>query len=326
MSERRTQIKAGIFVLIGLVLMAGLLLAFSRAKSWRRGHYGIDLVTANAGGIIEQSPVLMAGVPVGFVRDVELGAAGTNVTLHLRIDERFPVRSDAVFTIDSSGFLGDQFVSIRPTENSGQLLRDGDVVAGAEPFNLQETARAAAGFINRVDATAARLNAAITRVDELVLNEKTLTDLAATVANFRLASERAVALVDNADGLIATNRGAVGDVLTNLVAFSANLNSLTESLGNVIETNGFVLHSALANVEATTASLNTSVQSLQGTDGLVGSLLNDPALKARTEEVLSNLATLSSNLNRYGLLYKPKTAKPRPMTNSVRLYPGKFGR
>jgi phospholipid/cholesterol/gamma-HCH transport system substrate-binding protein len=325
MSERRTQIKVGFFVLIGLALMATLLLAFSRAKSWRTGHYGVNLVTANAGGIIEQSPVLMAGVPVGFVHDVELGAAGTNVTLHIRIDQRFPVRSDAVFTIDSSGFLGDQFVSIRPTDNTGKLLQEGDTVIGAEPFNLQETARAAAGFITRIDATAARLNQAITRVDELVLNEETLTNLSATVRNFRAASERAVALVENADGLIATNRASVGEVLTNLLSFSAHLNSLTESLGGVIATNGVVLHSALANVEETTASLSASVKAFEGTDGMVGSLLNDPALKARTEEVMSNLATLSSNLNRYGLLYKPKTAKPKPMTNTVRLYPGKFG-
>ena len=326
MSERRTQIKVGLFVLIGIVLMAGLLLAFSRAKRWATGHYGLDLVTSNAGGIIEQSPVLMAGVPIGFVQDVELGAAGTNVTLHIRIDRRFPVRSDAVFTIDSSGFLGDQFVSIRPTENVGRVLQEGDRVVCAEPFNLQETARAAAGFITRIDATAARLNQAIARVDELVLNEETLTNLSATVRNFRTASERAIALVDDAGGLIATNRAPVGEVLTNLVAFSANLNTLTESLGGVIQTNGAVLHSALANVEETTVSLSASVKALEGTEGMVGSLLNDPAMKARTEEVLANLATLSSNLNRYGLLYKPKVARPQPLTNSAFPYPGKFGR
>ena len=107
---------------------------------------------------------------------------------------------------------------------------------------------------------------------------------------------------------------------------SAHLNSLADSLGGVISTNGVVLRSALANMEETTASLSASVKAIEGTDGLVGSLLNDPAMKARTEEVLSNLATLSSNLNRYGLLYKPKTALPRPMTNSAFPYPGKFGR
>jgi phospholipid/cholesterol/gamma-HCH transport system substrate-binding protein len=325
MSERRTQIKVGFFVLIGVTLMAGLLLAFSQAKAWRRGHYSINLVTANAGGIIDQSPVLMAGVPVGFVHDVELGASGTNVTLHIRIDQRFPIRSDAVFTIDSSGFLGDQFVSIRPTDNAGKLLEEGDTVVGAEPFNLQETARAAAGFIKRIDATADRLNQAIARVDKLVLNEETLTNLSATVRNFRAASEHALVLVDHLDGFVATNRAPVAEVLTNLLVFSSGLNDLTTSLNGVIATNSATLHESLANVAAATASLNTTVKSFEGTDGMVGSLLHDPALKARTAEVMDNLATLSSNLNRYGLLYKPKTALPKPMTNTVRLYPGKFG-
>ncbi len=325
MSERRTQIKVGLFVVIGLVLMAGLLLAFSRAKSWRRGHYSLRLVTANAGGIIEQSPVQMAGVPVGFVSQVELGAGGTNVTLVIRIDQRFPVYADAVFTIDSSGFLGDQFVSIRPSGNGGQRLNEGDTVVCAEPFNLQETARAAAGLIGRVDATAQRLNQAVVRVDELLLNAETLTNLALTARNFRVASERAVALVDNVDGLVTSNRAPVAEVLTNLLSFSSGLNQLTDSVGGAIATNSATLHAALANVEAATASLHVTVKALEGSEGMVGSLLHDPALKLRTEEVLSNLATLSSNLNRYGLLYKPKTAKPRPMTNSVRLYPGKSG-
>jgi phospholipid/cholesterol/gamma-HCH transport system substrate-binding protein len=325
MSERRTQIKVGLFVVLGITLMAGLLIVFSKSKSWRTGHYGIRLVTANAGGIIAESPVLMAGVPVGFVDHVELGHGGTNVTVHIRVDQRYEIRSDAVFTIDSSGFLGDQFISIRPSGTNAKVLGEGDTVFCAEPFNLQETARAAAGFITRIDATAERLNQAIVRVDRLLLNEETLTNLSATVRNFRGASERAVDLMDHLDGLVATNRAPIAEVLTNLLVFSSGLTSLTESLGGVITTNSATLHDALANVESATASLSTAAKAFEGTDGMVGSLLHDPALKLRTAEVMENLATLSSNLNRYGLLYKPKTALPRPMTNSSFPYPGKFG-
>jgi hypothetical protein len=51
-------------------------------------------------------------------------------------------------------------------------------------------------------------------------------------------------------------------------------------------------------------------------------LLKDPALKLDASITVSNLAVLSSNLNRFGLLYKPRQPRPRPGPMDS-IYPGK---
>jgi phospholipid/cholesterol/gamma-HCH transport system substrate-binding protein len=316
MSESRINLKVGTFVLIGLVLIGALLLNFSKGQGFGSGSYKVHLQAGNAGGIKNQAAVLMAGVKVGAVSSVDLAADGKSVFIVVSILNRYKIRSDAEFLIDSSGFLGDQFVAIRPTKNEGPLLKEGDFVPCAEPFNLQDTARAASGFIKRIDDTAARLNEAIARVDRLVLNEETLTNLSATIRNFRLVSENALTVVHELETIVTTNQAPIASLLTNLLAFSDNLNELTRQVGGVIATNSSTLGASLTNIESATLSLKSTLAGIDRGDGLVGGLLHDDALKARMTEVMNNLTILSSNLTRYGLLYKPPSARPRTITNN----------
>lgn len=322
MSDTRTNIKVGLFVTVGLVLAAALMLNFSKGRGFGAAGYDIRIRAVNAGGMKNNAAVLMAGVKVGGVTRIDLAEDGRSVVITATIDAGFRIHGDAEFVIDSAGFLGDQFIAIRPTANALPPLGDGDEVACAEPFNLQDTARAAAGFITRIDATAEKLNEALDRVDRLVLNEETLTNLSATVRNLRQVSERALVVVDRVDGLITTNAAPIGETLTNLVNFSAELGGLTDQLRGVIATNSDTIGSSLANIEAASLSLRTTLEGINEGDGMVGGLLHDPILKARTVEVMDNLAVLSSNLSRYGILYKPKPPRSQVITNRFP-YPGK---
>ena len=54
--------------------------------------------------------------------------------------------------------------------------------------------------------------------------------------------------------------------------------------------------------------------------GLAGSLLKSEPLDAEFKQLVEQLTTLSSNLNKFGLFYKPKPVKPNA---TVFPYPGK---
>src|ERR1051325_3432320 len=199
MTKSRLEWKVGLFVFIGLVLLAALLLQFSKSTTFFRPTYRILLRAANVSGLKAKSQVLMAGVQIGTVSEVGLSPQGTNVTLTLRLFSQYKVHRDARFVIETSGFLGDQYVAILPTQNLGDVYRDGDIAQTEPPFNIQEVARSAAGFIQRIDETAKKLNDAIADVRRLVLNEQTLTNLSSAVGNLRVVSERALGTVDNLD-------------------------------------------------------------------------------------------------------------------------------
>jgi phospholipid/cholesterol/gamma-HCH transport system substrate-binding protein len=329
MNDTRRNLSVGLFVIVGLALAAVLMIAFSRGKLFAGGTYTLTLKAVNVGGIKTKAQVQMAGVVVGHVNSVELAGDGRSVFIQIGIENRYRIHGDAAFGIDASGFLGDQFVSIKPTANEKPLLQDGGAVTCEEPFNLQDTAKAASGFIKRLDATATRLNDAITRVDEMVLNRETLTNVAVIFQNLRTVSERAIVTMDNIDGVIRTNRDPIALAITNLVTFSAELNRVVGRLDpvigrldSVVATNAAAINATMTNLQATSAQLREIVTGVQQGQGTIGGLLKDPALKDQLGKVAANMVTLSSNLTRYGLLYKPPEARVVQTTGSFN-YPPK---
>jgi len=56
---------------------------------------------------------------VGRVAGVNLSEDGKSVTILLNIYKRHHIYDDAQFSIEQFGFLGDQYISIRPGETRG---------------------------------------------------------------------------------------------------------------------------------------------------------------------------------------------------------------
>ena len=167
MEKSRLETKVGLFVLVGLVLLAVLLIQFSKGTSLFRGTYELRLHADNVGGLKPRAGVLLAGVQVGSVSDIKLAEDGKSVTIFLRIYKNYKIYHDARFVIEQSGFLGDQYVSIIPTANQLPLLQNGADVPCEPPFNLQEVARSTSGFIQRINETAKKLDAAVSDIRRL---------------------------------------------------------------------------------------------------------------------------------------------------------------
>jgi phospholipid/cholesterol/gamma-HCH transport system substrate-binding protein len=315
MSKVRQEWKVGIFVFLGLVLLAVLLLLFSKGTTFPGSTYDILLHASNVGGLKPRSQVLMAGVQVGTVSDIRLGPQGTNVTITLRIHKQFEIHKDARFVLEQSGFLGDQYVAIIPTKNQGDVFHSNESAETEAPFNLQEVARSAAGFLQRIDETARKLNDAITDVRRQVLNERTLTNLSITANNLRSASEKAVMTVDSLNAIIGTNGPALTVAGSNLVHFSELLEGFAADLERVLDTNAPAITTSVKNIESSTLVLKNVLQDVQAGKGLAGNLLRDEALATNVSQVVNNLSITTSNLNRlgiWGILWQHKPPREKP--------------
>jgi len=311
MSERRVEWKVGLFIFVCLAVLAGLVILFSKGFSPLRQSYTLKLRTTNVGFIIPGAGVREAGVPVGSVERVALEPDGKSVVIYLRILAQCRIHRDAKFIIEQIGFLGDQFISIVPQLNVGPILQDGDEITCEEPFNLQEVARSSVGLIRRVDQTVEKLDRAVSRVDQILLAEPNLVNTTNAIANLRLLSERAFTTVDNFERLVITNVIPVSTVVSNLAHFSVELSLLSDDLRTLVETNKPSVTSAVKNIEQAAASVDMLLTDLQAGKGLAGFLLKDEQTKEQMAALMNNLVTLSSNLNKYGLLYKPKRPRDR---------------
>ena len=309
MSESRQEWKVGLFVALGLVLVAALMVQFSKREAFFTPTYEIALQSRNVSGLKKGASVLLLGVNIGSVRTLELTPGARDVVVYLRILKQYQIHSDARFVIEQAGFLGDLYISVVPNSNEGPLLHNHSVARCEEPFDLQEAARTGASLLRRIDLTVRKINDTFERLDRTVLSETNLNGLSVSMGNLQLLSEHALRAADSLSSILDTNSPTISAGASNLLSFSERLNSVAAEAQEAIATNRPVLRRIVKNVDSASGVMNDLIRDLQAGKGLAGSLLENEQLQIHMNQTMSNLTMLSSNLARFGILYKPKAAK-----------------
>ena len=177
MSSGRLELKVGLFVIVLLGLAAVMSIKFSKTGFGLGDTYSIKLKTKDAGTVIKDSPVLMSGVKVGYVDEINLDLHGS-VTLTVKLFSKYAdsIDANATFKIKSSGFLGDQYIGVFPPSKRTKPLRDGAQKPCESPFDIMSVGRDAQELILSVSDRVKDLNATIVKINEGLLSEKTLKD------------------------------------------------------------------------------------------------------------------------------------------------------
>jgi phospholipid/cholesterol/gamma-HCH transport system substrate-binding protein len=304
--------KVGLFVLIGLILTGMMVMRFSKGTGLS-GTYTLKLVARNAGGIIPGANVLMSGVPVGSVSEIILAPDGTQVTMLSRIYDRFQISTNAVWSVQTVGLLGDRFIAVSPgpSPEGAKLtfLEEGATVRVQEAFDIAQVAESAAGLMDRLSGTVEQLSNAVVRLDNTVLSETTLTNLASTVANLREVSGEAKGAVGDVRMFVQTNTAPLSAAISNLNLFSVNLKEGAAELRDLVATNRPGIARSIENVERATVRADKLLAQAEAGEGLAGKLLSDQQLGVHVSLMASNLGVFSSNLNSrglWGVIRKPK--------------------
>jgi hypothetical protein len=193
-------------------------------------------------------------------------------------------------------------------------------------------ARDAAGFIQRVDETTKKLDAAVTDLRKEVLNAQTLANFGTSITNLRLFTESALGTMNDINSLVNTNSAQVSVAVSNVTLFSAELNHLAETAKSVLASNSTQISATTKNLADTTATFKQVADDMQAGKGLAGALLQSPVLESNVQAIAANLAVTTSNLNRRGLwgilwsqkaITTDKTEKPDNSGNTITTLPPK---
>ena len=311
--KSKTEWKVGLFIAISLVVAVALVLNFAKGISPLTKTYSLNLTTKNVDGIVRNAVVMMAGVPIGNVSKIKLNTDKSEVTITILIEEEFKIREGSKFHIETAGFLGDKYIGIIPTRNQdAPMLLDGATVPCQESFDLMRVARSTSGVVDQLNTATTQITNIIERIDSKLLDEKTLTDLAAGLRNLRDISENASKTIASVDLLITTNTPPIQQAIDNVVDFSKELKTAGGELRSIIDTNRVVVNESMANIKNTTESLNKLIAAAERGEGLAGKLFADEELAQNIVTLSSNLNEVSVKLNRRGLwsvLWEDKTKK-----------------
>ena len=235
-------------------------------------------------------PVLLAGVNVGYVENVELRDDGT-LFVSMRVQDDYRVPQGTTATVQAVGIFGDAAIALRPQGPNRLKVAEGDTVPTGIPApGIPELlARVDSVGRNIHDITRTfevqlvgeggimELRRAMEGTNRLVLQLNTIAaeqsrQLAATTAALRRTAQ-------------AVDSAAVDSTVRNLQQSSANVAALT------------------AELQATTTRLNGVLAKVDSGPGSVAKLINDPGLyndlRTLTQRLDSLTADFKKNPRRY---------------------------
>ena len=288
---RGTEWKVGLFLLIGIGVIAVMAIKFGKLGQGLQKYNTITAEFPNASGLLKGATVYLAGARVGFTADSpELikGRYAVKVELRLKADIKIPRGSS--FTIGSSGVLGDAYVSINPPldPKPGDVLKDKDYVVGTRIEGIGDLVEKGGDVMAELKKRLTELEGPIKDVGEIAANLKTTSKgLDDVITKAKAAADSVTEAVNSAKGVIQKGDSVVkkvDDAATDLKATFADIRRAAGMAGKAMES----ARSLLANANAG--------------KGALGMLLAD-------KQTAENLKALITNLREHGILFYKNKAK-----------------
>jgi phospholipid/cholesterol/gamma-HCH transport system substrate-binding protein len=133
-----TQLKVGVFTVLGLFLIGAITVFVNDRPHWWRNCQLVHINVEDATGLKTKSPVRSLGLEIGYIRSVLL--SDTHVDLGICITEKVDVLPTTRAYIRGEGFLGDKFVELKPVRYVGPGAKTGSPSVPAELKTAPEKA------------------------------------------------------------------------------------------------------------------------------------------------------------------------------------------
>lgn len=130
--SRATQIRVGVFLMVGMVMAGAAILALGQSSGLFEGKITVDAYFQDVSGLVSGAPVRLAGVDVGTVKAIEFDAlpsTRTRVLLAIKSKYAERLRRDSTAVIDSKGLLGDKLINISMGTAAAPPISDGATLA-----------------------------------------------------------------------------------------------------------------------------------------------------------------------------------------------------
>jgi len=152
--KTKLELKVGLFVFVGLVILTIFILSIGGFKTWSSG-YNINLDFSFVNGVKVGAPVSFAGVEVGEVKSIDLEFIPeqnrSNIRLKVWIKELIKIPADSSVWVNTLGLLGEKYVEIIPGKDYANLLKNGQSLTGVDPLPMHEIFNRAENILRNLD-------------------------------------------------------------------------------------------------------------------------------------------------------------------------------
>jgi phospholipid/cholesterol/gamma-HCH transport system substrate-binding protein len=220
-NEKAVELKVGIFVLVGLAVLAALVVQFGRVGEGFKRYYTLTVVFPDASGLLKGSDVLMSGAKIGFVSGgPRLVKNGEGVEVPLRVFDFVKIPTGSRFTVGASGLLGDRFVAVSmPQGKPESYFSPNATVTGTRETGLDDLTKQGSALVGDLRTTVQNINTTVTRLNEQAFSQPNMENLKATMqhlneatSSFADTSKKLDGVVEKADATMASAKSAADNV------------------------------------------------------------------------------------------------------------------
>jgi phospholipid/cholesterol/gamma-HCH transport system substrate-binding protein len=298
MKTERNNIKLGIFVICGLVILViALYLVGENKNNWGSGIQ-VKIHFSDLNGLVEGDNVLYAGMAAGSVKKVQiLNDTTIEVILLVNNKTRHFIRRNSVATIGSEGLMGNKVINITPGRGNATLVKDGDYLATRQPVGIDQMLPKLSRIGDNVAVVSEVLKNTVLALDssrlmKLMKDSNTATQLRSSLAGAQLTMQNTAAVTAVFRDLAYQTKNGKG-ALGVLIADSNFARSISKTV-NQLEGASHNVTEASLKFNNTVSNINDGI--LHG-KGVLNLLLTDSSSAENISKSLLNIKNGTNGFN-----------------------------
>jgi phospholipid/cholesterol/gamma-HCH transport system substrate-binding protein len=282
--------------LIGIATLALLIwgINYLKGRNILNGNYTLHTFFEHAGGLEKSSPVLMQGMKIGYIDDIELLqglARPVHVILH--VEKKYPIPRGSSAVLFSADLLGTKAVRLESSA-SGALLEHHDTISSSiEEDMFASISSQVMPVMEKIGTLSESLDSVVQKIDKL-LDPETTTG---TLLDLREISSSLASSLNPG--------GALYESFDNLESFTSMLESREEefsslavhlnSISETVDSAG--IDRIAEELTAAAGAFNQLLENLNSGKGSMGKLFYSDTLYVQLQNLVSSMDSLVSDLN-----------------------------
>jgi phospholipid/cholesterol/gamma-HCH transport system substrate-binding protein len=282
--------------LIGIATLALLIwgINYLKGRNILNGNYTLHAFFENAGGLEKSSPLLMQGLKIGYIDDIELipgKAQPVHVTLH--VEKQYPVHTGSSAVLFSADLLGTRAVRIESSGSGAYLDHNDTILSAIETDMLTSISSKVMPVMEQIGTLSESLDSVVQKIDKLLGAEST----SGTLEDLRDISASLASSLNPG--------GALYESFNNLESFTSMLESQEEefksiathlnSISETVDSAG--IDRIAGELVAASGAFNQLMEQLNSGEGSMGKLFYSDTLYVQLQNLVSSLDSLVRDLN-----------------------------
>ncbi|MFP5459639.1 MAG: MlaD family protein [Bacteriovoracia bacterium] len=209
-----SELKVGLLAMFALASVVFMSLKVTSNQAGFGEYVGYQTMLEDASGIVEKTPIKVAGINAGRIKKIRL--QGNKALVEFEMKEDIPLTPNSRLQIKSVGFLGDKYLDIDLGEPTPLKLEEGALVPSDIAGGLDSIGKDAGAMIKEIKEVAIL-------VKESLKDQDGSNRLEKITGNIRDLTESLKRVMDK-------NEGKVDDIVDNIKLLSEQLQYETDRL------------------------------------------------------------------------------------------------